>query len=83
MAHDTNRKVPATYARSAPDGFVAFGVSLPAGVLALLVDEPLLDLLPLPRTVAMGVPVGMSEDGTAEIGLGAGLPAGGGQNVSV
>lgn len=82
MAHDTKRKTddaPATYTGLAPDGFVAFGVSLPSGVPLTLVDA----VMVVPLAKAVGVAVGMSEDGTAEIGMGAGLPAGGGQKVSV
>jgi hypothetical protein len=94
MAHDTKRKTddaPATYTGLAPDGFVAFGVSLPSGVPLTLVDAVM--VVPLAannrRNIAhkwrrdanvpkaVGVAVGMSEDGTAEIGMGAGLPAGG------
>jgi len=81
MAHDTKRKapdVPATYA--APDAFVEPGLSLP---LALLGVDALLTPVLVAKTVGMTVPVGISEDGTADIGLGAGLPAGGGQNVRV
>jgi hypothetical protein len=51
MAHDTKRKAddaPATYAGLAPDGFEAFGTSLPLGVSEVLLDEPLLDEVLLP-----------------------------------
>jgi len=40
-------------------------------------------VVPLPETVSVGVSVGISEDGTPEIGAGAELPAAGGQKVRV
>jgi len=89
MAHDTKRKaedVPTTSMRSAPDRVVEAGTSLESGVLVdpLLVVNPPLSIDPLPdKMVGVSVPVGINEDGTAEIGAGAGLPAAGGQKVSV
>jgi hypothetical protein len=52
-------------------------------VLAVLAVDASAVVDPLPETVTVGVPVGISEDGTAEIGAGAGLPAAGGQKVRV
>jgi len=87
MANDTKRKaedVPTTSTRSAPDRVVEAGTSLESGVLVDPILVPPLSIVPLPdKMVGVSVPVGINEEGTAEIGAGAGLPAAGGQKVSV